>query len=79
MQLNYGNYEWWWRSFYVGGSGGFYMFAYSIYYLLVYMRFSDLTTDATFSIYVVLMIFMYSCAAGTLATQASYLFVKNIY
>ena len=34
MQLCYQNYDWWWRSFAVGASVGFYMFLYTVWFLV---------------------------------------------
>ena len=79
MQLSYQNYEWWWRSFAVGGSGGIYMALYAIYFLVTKMNVKDLNSDATFLIYVYVFIGLYACTAGFIATQASYMFVSSMY
>lgn len=34
VQLNAGNYEWQWRSFFLGASGGIYMAIYSLYFMV---------------------------------------------
>lgn len=79
MQLSYQNHEWPWRSFVVGGSGGWYMAIYSLYYMKVNMKVGELASDATFLIYVYLFIACYMCAAGAISVKASYWFVKKLY
>lgn len=79
MQLCYQNYEWWWRSFAVGASGTLYMILYAVFFALTKLKINDPYTDIAFLIYVFLFIGCYSLGAGTIAVQASYYFVSNIY
>ena len=79
MQLCHQNYEWWWRSFAVGACGGIYMALYALWFLITQMKVGAFSNDAAFLIYVVLFIGCYCMAMGTVAVQASYLFVAKIY
>lgn len=79
LQLSYQNHEWQWRSFVIGGSGGIYLAAYSLYYMCTQMKLGELASDATFLIYVYLFIGCYICAAGSIAVQSSYYFVVRLY
>ena len=63
-QLCSQNYEWWWRSFIVGGSGGVYIAMYALYYALTNLKLSDVTSDIGFVIYTYILIWCYMCAAG---------------
>ena len=79
MQLSYQNYDWWWRSFAIGASGAIYMLLYSLVFAMYKLKIHDPYTDIAFLIYVFLFIGCYSFGAGTIAVQASYYFVSNIY
>ena len=79
MQLCYQHWEWWWRSFWVGSSGGIFMAAWLIFYLFNNMKIGDLNNDVMFLLYIMLFVVCYSVAAGTIAVQASYWFVASIY
>ena len=67
MQLCYQNYEWWWRSFAVGGAGGIYMAAYSFYFMFRNMKLGAVVSDASFLVYVYMLIGCYCFAAGAIA------------
>ena len=63
----------------VGGSGGLYMAAYSIYFMVFNMKLGELASDATFLVYVYAFIGCYIFAAGAIAVTSSYWFVTKIY
>lgn len=79
MQLSYQNYDWWWRSFFIGGSGGIYICSYMLYFLVTHMNAADLTSDVMFIIYAIVFVGLYICAAGALAVNSSYYFVSYMY
>jgi len=79
MQLCYQNPEWWWRSFITGASGALFMAGYSLVFLLTKLKIGDFSSDACFLVYIVIFIVCYGCAAGSIAVNASYYFVANIY
>lgn len=79
MQLCYQNYEWWWRSFYVGASCAIYIAIYAVWYLATQMRLADIASDVGFLIYIYALLGMYVFAAGAISVQASYMFVSKIY
>ena len=79
MQLCYQNYEWWWRSFFTGACGAFYMALYAVYFLVTQMKITDMYTDVAFLLYVYVFLGCYAVSAGTIAVQASYYFVSKIY
>jgi len=67
MQLCNQHWEWWWRSFFVGASGGLFMTAWLVYYSLHNMSISDLNNDVMMLIYIILFVVLYSTAAGAVA------------
>ena len=79
IQLCYQHYEWWWRSFTVGASGAVFMAAYAIIFLLTKMKIGDFASDVSFLLYICVFIVCYGLAAGSIAVNASYYFVANIY
>ena len=79
MQLQCGNYAWWWRSFWTGASGGLYLSIYSVVFLFAEMDFSNIDSDLVYVTEMVLFIGCYMLAAGTLSVAASYVFVEHLY
>jgi len=79
MQLSYQNYEWWWRTFFIGSSGGFYIAAYSIFYLVFHMDVSLVGYDLVYLLYVYLFTVVFSVMCGSIACMAGYIFVESIY
>ena len=80
MQLTYGNYEWWWRTFFIGASGGFYFCAYAVIYMLVNMDFASvLLSDIIYLLFLYIFVFTYSVMCGSIACMAGYIFVESIY
>ena len=79
MQLCYQNYEWWWRSFWVGASCSIYITVYAIWYLATQMKISDIASDVGFLIYMYVFIGCYIFASGAISVQASYMFISRIY
>ena len=63
-QLCNQNYEWWWRSFVVGGSGGIYLAIYAVIYAFTTLKLSDVASDVGFIVYSYIFICLYICAAG---------------
>ena len=79
MQLQCGNYAWWWRSFWTGASGGIYLAIYSFVYLVAEMDFSYLDSDLVYLVEMFLFIGCYMLMSGTLSVSASYIFVEHLY
>ena len=79
LQLQCGNWAWWWRSFWTGASGGIYMGIYSVVYLFTELDFSAVDSDLIYLIYMVMFIGMYMLMAGAVSVFGSYLFVTHIY
>ena len=75
------NYNWWWRSFFVGFNGGVYMLIASIYYMFKYTHYKEtiLASDSLFLIQMVFASFNFAAMCGTVSLLASYYFVERIY
>jgi len=76
--LTKGDYNWWWKSFFLGASPLIYLFFYSLYYLfsLKIVRFSALV------IYFGMMNLIYIIAfyiCGSLSTLMSFFFLRKLY
>lgn len=79
MQLQCGNYKWWWRSFWTGASGGLYLALYSIVFLFAEMDFTNIDSDLVYVTEMFLFIGCYMLTSGTLSVAASYIFVEHLY
>ena len=79
MQLTYQNYEWWWRTFFIGASGGIYVVLYTLSYLVAEMDYGLLWSDLVYLLYVYMFLCMYCCMCGTIACLAAHVFINLIY
>ena len=79
LQLQCGNYAWWWRSFWTGASGGFYLAIYSVVYLFAEMNIKLLDSDLVYLMYMTIFIGCYMLVAGTISTFACSVFVEHLY
>ena len=76
--LTKGDYNWWWKSFFLGASPLIYLFLYSIYYLFTL----KITRISAFIVYFVIMNLFYIIAffiCGSLSTIMSYYFLTKLY
>ncbi|KAL5554665.1 hypothetical protein UlMin_042066 [Ulmus minor] len=78
-QLVAEDYQWWWRSFLCGGSVGFYLFGYSIYYYHSRSNFSGTLQISFFFGYMACISYGIFLMLGTVGFLASWLFVRRIY
>ena len=79
FQLNGEDYRWWWRSFFVGGSLGFYLFGYSVVWFLQRGHMSGLLQTSVYFGYNALASYACFLAMGTVGFRASLTFVRAIY
>ena len=79
LQLQSGNYRWWWRSFWTGASGGIYMAIYATVYLFAEMDFRNLDSDFVYMVYMIMFIVCYMLIAGTLSVASSFVLVEYLY
>ncbi|KAJ0546921.1 putative nonaspanin (TM9SF) [Helianthus annuus] len=86
FQLAVEDHEWWWRSFFNGGSTGLYVYGYGIYYYFYYYFLSDMNRDMNsfvpsfcFFGYMTCLGYGMFLALGTVGFCASLLFVRYMY
>ena len=79
LQLQFGNYEWYWRSFWTGASGGIYLTIYAVVYMFAEMNFTNFDSDLVYLIYMTVFIVSYMLFAGTFSAVCSYVFVEYLY
>lgn len=77
--LNAQNWEWQWRSFCIGASGGVYMGLYALYFMFYNLEMDLLMGEAVYLIYMVLVSTCFSIMCGTISAISSWMFVSTIY
>ena len=78
LNLCYGDYNWWWKSFIVGSSPIIYFFVFSIYYFLYWKIFSLAAIVVYFGI-VILISAMILFINGSISMLMTFIFLKIIY
>ncbi|KAF4550736.1 Endomembrane protein 70-like protein 1 [Elsinoe fawcettii] len=79
LQLCAENYHWWWQSFFVGGSSGIWIFAYSVYYYFHNLNIQGFVSSLLFFAYSFLACTVYGLLTGTIGFLTAYAFVRRIY
>ena len=78
LNLCYGDYNWWWKSFIVGSSPVIYFFAFSIYYFLYWKIFNFGGIVVYFSLMMLISTMMFFIS-GSISLLMTFIFVKIIY
>lgn len=73
------DYRWWWRSFLVAGSCGFYVFMYSIYYYLTRLDVSNLIGTMLYFGYMSVISGAIALTTGAVGFATTFFFNKKIY
>mmetsp|Transcript_15995 Transcript_15995/g.25064 ORF Transcript_15995/g.25064 Transcript_15995/m.25064 type:complete len:455 (+) Transcript_15995:542-1906(+) len=79
FQLALEDHLWWWRSILYGGSTGFFVYLYSIFYYYERSSMSGLLQTSYFFGYMLVASYAFSLILGTVGFFASLTFVKSIY
>lgn len=79
VQLCAENYNWWWQSFFIGGSCAFWVFAYSVYYYATKLHISGFVSSILFFAYSFMACCMFGLLTGTVGFLSAYAFVRRIY
>mmetsp|Transcript_15064 Transcript_15064/g.40711 ORF Transcript_15064/g.40711 Transcript_15064/m.40711 type:complete len:621 (+) Transcript_15064:197-2059(+) len=79
FQLAVEDHRWWWRSFLCGGSTGFFIFGYCIYYYFYRSQMSGLMQTSFFFGYNALVCYAFLMMLGSIGFRASLVFVRHIY
>jgi transmembrane 9 superfamily protein 2/4 len=73
------NYKWHWRSFMISSSSTFYIFAYSIYFFVTRLDFSESISGLAYFVYAFIGCFVYWLCTGTIGFICCYWFLIKIY
>lgn len=79
LSLNSLNHEWWWRAFWVGGSGPVYMFFYLVYYMIYVLEMDMFAGEVIYLIYSFNVCMFMSLMLGSISVASSWLFLNSIY
>ncbi|KAK7206046.1 putative multispanning membrane protein [Myxozyma melibiosi] len=79
VQLCAEDYNWWWRSFFVGSGAGVWIFLYSVWYYFARLTVSGFVSGLLFFSYSLIACAVYGLCTGTVAFLGSYWFVSRIY
>jgi hypothetical protein len=79
FQLSMEDHRWWWRSFVSGGSTGFFIYAYSLFYYLYRSRMSGWLQGAYYFGYMMIVCYFFFIMLGTVGFYSSLVFVRKIY
>jgi len=73
------DYHWWWRSFWIGSSTGFYLFLYGIYFFFQNEIATDSVAVVVYFTYMALASSLLGLLTGTVGYFACYYFVNKMY
>ncbi|KAK1416282.1 hypothetical protein QVD17_32071 [Tagetes erecta] len=79
FQLAAEDHEWWWRSFFCGGSNGLFIYGYCIYYYFWRSDMSGLMQTSFFFGYMACVSYGIFLVLGSVGFRASLLFVRYLY
>ena len=79
LTLKAGNYNWQWRSFWIGASGGIFFGAYMDYYFFFIANMNVFSAELIYYIWSILAWYSFIMMCGMISFISSYTFVKVIY
>ncbi|KAK9449693.1 uncharacterized protein V1518DRAFT_437431 [Limtongia smithiae] len=79
FQLCAEDYNWWWRSFFVGAGSGVWIFVYSVWYFFAKLEMAGFVSGLLFFSYSFIGCVLYALCTGTVSFLAAALFVRKIY
>lgn len=79
FQLNAEDYRWWWRSVFVGGSVGVFVFLYGIFFYIFRSDMSGLLQTTQYFSYLLLLCYVFFLTMGSVSFFASHRFIRFIY
>mmetsp|Transcript_10305 Transcript_10305/g.24091 ORF Transcript_10305/g.24091 Transcript_10305/m.24091 type:complete len:597 (+) Transcript_10305:111-1901(+) len=79
FQLAVEDYRWWWRSLFSGGSTGFFIFAYCVYFFRFKARMSGFMQTSFFFGYMSVVCYAAFLLLGTVGFFSAHMFVRYIY
>ncbi|KAM3581358.1 hypothetical protein VKS41_006184 [Umbelopsis sp. WA50703] len=79
FQLCSEDYNWWWRSFMIAASPGFYVFYYAIAYWLIVLNIDGFVAGLAYIVNVFLASLAFGVCTGTIGFLSAYIFVRRLY
>ena len=79
IQLCAEDYNWWWQSFFIGGSSAVWMFLYCSWFYVVKLNITGFVSGLLFFSYSFLACAVYGLLTGTVGFLTAYAFVRRIY
>ncbi|KAM0882380.1 hypothetical protein ACQ4PT_032342 [Festuca glaucescens] len=79
FQLAAEDHEWWWRSFLIGGSTGFFVYGYCLYYYYARSDMSGFMQTSFFFGYMACICYAFFLMLGMIGFRAALFFVRHIY
>lgn len=79
FQLQSGNWAWWWRSFFTGGTVGIWIFLYIIYHGIVEFHLAGFGSFLVYLLYTILFSQMFGMMCAMISVLASWFFVTFLY
>ena len=73
-----GDYNWWWKSFFIGGSVSIYILIYSIYYFL-YLNIKRFSTFIIYFSVMIIISFSIFLICGSISVILTFVFLYKIY
>lgn len=78
-QLCNEDYKWWWKSFLNGASTGFYLFLYSLWYLVFKLELVGFLSIVVYISYMGIICFAFSLYSGAIGVFSAFWFCRKIY
>lgn len=79
LQLATEDYRWWWSSFAYGGSAGFFIYCYAIFFFWYRSQMSGILQTAYYFGYSLMISYAFVLMLGAIGFFSSFVFVKKIY
>ncbi|KXS17099.1 endosomal protein [Gonapodya prolifera JEL478] len=73
------DYHWWWRSFFIGGSAGIYIFLYSIFYYATKLHISDPVSTLIYFTHSLIVALVFLVSFGSVGFFSTYVFLIQVY
>jgi hypothetical protein len=79
FHLSMEDHRWWWHSFLTGGSTGFFIFAYSLFFYIYRSPMFGLLQGSFYFLYMGIICYFFFIMLGTVGFYSSLVFVRRIY
>lgn len=79
FQLSMEDYRWWWSSFFMGGSTGLFIYAYSIFYYIYRSQMNGVVQATYFFLWMLIICYFIFVMLGSIGYYSSLFFIRKIY